>query len=438
MQKQLLHLLRSMKNLFFVFLVSVIVNLLSGHLVFANTPEVKKIAIGSSLRFRLDYKTAPQVFDRNLIKAKVESGHLVLTGLKVGETLVRVNDQVLNIHITPPLYSNYEKQYQQACAGTLGIKCNLVAGLLTVEGTFYRFKDYVQLRSRLLEVDKDLQFQMAILDKYQFFKELEKYLNRELKQNGLLPQNITPKPFAIVTLNKNNSFKDRYLKIYQSHGILLKFDETALTLKETLNVRITIAEVRRSETLKYGISWPDAFKATLLPNGILENDISNFSLNTLSAQGHAKILAEPTIICRSGEEAEFLAGGEIPIKIINYKYQQIEWKKYGIQLKVKPQTDQSGRIRLSVITEVSTMDPSRKAEDLPGFLTNKVTSHFDLNSSQTIAISGLIKNEESNNHSGIPGIKNLPIIGSLFSSKEFLNNQTELVVFVTPTFMDIL
>jgi pilus assembly protein CpaC len=108
------------------------------------------------------------------------------------------------------------------------------------------------------------------------------------------------------------------------------------------------------------------------------------------------------------------------------------WKKYGIMLNVKPKADFSGKMSISIETEVSSIDMSHAVDQVPALYTNKIQSHFELNGPRTIALSGLIKSDQGENSSGLPGLSRIPILGSLFSSKEFQDNRTELVVFVKP------
>ena len=101
-------------------------------------------------------------------------------------------------------------------------------------------------------------------------------------------------------------------------------------------------------------------------------------------------------------------------------------------MKVKPIADESGRMSISLETEVSSIDDSRMVDGIPGLYTNRVQSYFDLNESKTIALSGLIKSEEGKASEGIPGISRIPILGALFASQDFREHRTELVIFVKP------
>jgi pilus assembly protein CpaC len=187
--------------------------------------------------------------------------------------------------------------------------------------------------------------------------------------------------------------------------------------------------------MQYGLKWPDTYSARILPQGLERTEDLIFNGKALEESGHGKILASPNIICRSGKEAEFLAGGEFPIKILNYKVQDIVWKRYGILLRVKPKADSAGRISLSIETEISTIDKSTAVDGVPGLLTNRVSSHFDLTQPRTIALSGLIKNEDGTSSAGIPYLSRVPILGPLFSSKDFQEKRTELVIFVRPSIL---
>ena len=99
---------------------------------------------------------------------------------------------------------------------------------------------------------------------------------------------------------------------------------------------------------------------------------------------------------------------------------------------IKPIIDSVGQMSLQIDSEVSTLDESTKVDGIPGLQTNKVSSTFDLIRSRTIALSGLIKNEQGQSSEGIPFLKNIPILGHLFSSHDFKENRSELVIFVTP------
>lgn len=160
-------------------------------------------------------------------------------------------------------------------------------------------------------------------------------------------------------------------------------------------------------------------------------------LNFLASNGDALILAEPRLSARSGGSAEFVAGGEVPIPIEDSNGKvTIEYKKYGIILKVKPIADDNGNVQASVDTEVSTIDPSVTVRGAPGFLTRSTKTDVSLKDGETLVISGLISHDISENSTKVKGLGNIPILGRLFSSDDFKSSKSELVIFITPHIYD--
>ncbi len=156
------------------------------------------------------------------------------------------------------------------------------------------------------------------------------------------------------------------------------------------------------------------------------------TFDVLEKQGMAKTLAEPTLTAQSGEDASFLAGGSIPIPVLDANGNtSTSMMPYGIGLDFPPTVLDKGRIHLVVRTTVSDIDPAVTVNGVPG-LTEKTTSTtVDLPSGGTLYMAGLIQNDVSNNIYGVPGLKDLPILGALFRSEAFQSEETELVITMT-------
>ncbi|NKB38272.1 MAG: hypothetical protein GKR93_14095 [Gammaproteobacteria bacterium] len=155
----------------------------------------------------------------------------------------------------------------------------------------------------------------------------------------------------------------------------------------------------------------------------------NFAVNS----GNALILAEPRLSTRSGGEASFLAGGEFPIELSTINGTTIEFKEFGVSLSVSPVVDRNNNIRANVATEISAIDRSVAVGDVPGLLTRKTSTDISMRSGETLVMSGLINQQASKDISGIKFLKDIPILGNLFRSKNFRDQKSELVIFVTPT-----
>lgn len=164
------------------------------------------------------------------------------------------------------------------------------------------------------------------------------------------------------------------------------------------------------------------------------------TVHALEKSGLSKILAEPTLTAISGEEAKFLAGGQVPI-ITGFNRETgspiITFKDFGVGLAFNPVVLSEGRISVRVKTEVSEIDPSASVSCgvgcvTPGFAVRQAETVLELPSGGSMMIAGLLRDTTKIAASGVPGLRKLPILGRLFSSQEFKTNQTELVVLVTP------
>ncbi len=160
-------------------------------------------------------------------------------------------------------------------------------------------------------------------------------------------------------------------------------------------------------------------------------------LRALEEDGLLHTLAEPNLTAISGETANFLAGGEFPIPVAQQLGTiSVEFKKFGIGLAFTPVVMSEGRISLKVSTEVSELSNvgavilSNIA--IPALKVRRAETVVELPSGGSLVMAGLLSDQSKQALSGYPGLKNLPILGTLFRSRDFLKNETELVVLVTP------
>ncbi|MEP9395928.1 type II and III secretion system protein family protein [Mesorhizobium sp. KR2-14] len=151
----------------------------------------------------------------------------------------------------------------------------------------------------------------------------------------------------------------------------------------------------------------------------------------------ARRLAEPNLTALSGEEASFLAGGEVPIPVAQDNNQTtIEFKEFGVKLRFIPIVMENGKINLRLNPEVSEVDPTASIRangiDIPGFSTRKASTVVELRDGQSFAIAGLLQSTNRKLQSQLPWLGQLPVIGALFRSSSYIKNETDLVIIVTP------
>jgi pilus assembly protein CpaC len=241
-----------------------------------------------------------------------------------------------------------------------------------------------------------------------------------------------------------------YAKMYRDNVI----NNLQVKTKYQVLLSIVVTEMRKESQKKYGFRWGSwvstkdgvvfyDWQAAFMenPGHTIAHYPDNWGigsiLETMQKNGDAKILAAPSIVTVSEKEADFLAGGEIPVPIADGDKVRVDWKEYGIKLKVKPTISRDQSIALEVNPEVSSLDWANAVTvsgyKLPAIAVRKTSTNLQVKQGSTLVIGGLLKREDSKTVYKLPLLGDLPIIGSLFRSKDFLKGDTELLFFVTPT-----
>jgi pilus assembly protein CpaC len=163
----------------------------------------------------------------------------------------------------------------------------------------------------------------------------------------------------------------------------------------------------------------------------------NASLEALEQKGVIRTLAKPNLMAMSGEEASFLAGGEIPYPVPNgLTGVTLDFREYGVKLKVTPTVEDNGEIKLKVAPEVSQLDQTTAVSiggiTVPGILETNAATTVELHDGQSFAIAGLFQQQYNDTIHQIPGIGDVPVLGSLFRSANWQHQKTELIIIVTP------
>ncbi len=242
--------------------------------------------------------------------------------------------------------------------------------------------------------------------------------------------------------------------------------------RDQVMLKVTVAEVARSivkqlgidlsANLAYGTSSVvfknsnpfTALGRPLVAESSIQSTFSNVqaTIRAMESAGVVRTLAEPNLTAISGESATFIAGGEFPIPAgytcdptTRVCITQISFKKFGISLNFTPLVMAEGRISLRVMTEVSelsndnslTLSQAVTATTtnnlvIPSIRTRRAETTLEIPSGGSMAMAGLIAEQTKAAINGLPGLTQVPILGTLFRSRDFVNNQTELMVMVTP------
>ena len=168
-------------------------------------------------------------------------------------------------------------------------------------------------------------------------------------------------------------------------------------------------------------------------------------IQDLQQKSVLQILAEPTLMARSGEPAKFLAGGEFPFPVVQggtgtAVSVTIMFKPYGVKLEFTGTIEDNNVIRLKIAPEVSTLDFTNAVTisgfEVPALSTRRAETEIDLKDGQSFGMAGLLDRRETVQLSKMPGIGDIPVLGNLFRSRSVSRSNSELLVMVTPSIVD--
>ncbi|MBY0319878.1 MAG: pilus assembly protein N-terminal domain-containing protein [Reyranella sp.] len=239
-----------------------------------------------------------------------------------------------------------------------------------------------------------------------------------------------------------------------------------------VQLRVKVAEVKRDALKRVGINWQNINNIALFGTG---NLLAGFAVRTtsqiggtvstgalqvatrdgslngivdfLATQNQATVLAEPNLIAMSGETASFLAGGEVPLLVpqsgANAGTVTIQYKQVGVSLAFTP-TIIGERINLRVAPEVSELSAVGSISvplgtgtvTIPGIRTRKAATTIELGSGQSFAIAGLLQSTSQQDINKFPWLGDVPVLGTLFKSDAYQRSETELVIIITPYFVE--
>jgi pilus assembly protein CpaC len=209
----------------------------------------------------------------------------------------------------------------------------------------------------------------------------------------------------------------------------------SLEAESTILIKARLIEVRKSALRDIGVDWADVAAGPVFStsDGADLSTTVNSVINLLMNRGDARLLAEPTLTCINGGQADFVVGGEVPIPVQNQDGAlNVVFKQFGILLNVEPRANEAGLIRTKVGVEVSSVDKANTVMGIPGFATRKTNTEMNVQSGEPMVVAGLFSADDAKTVTKVPGLGSLPILGELFKSRQFRRGETELVVLVTP------
>ncbi|WP_417796606.1 type II and III secretion system protein family protein [Terasakiella pusilla] len=248
-------------------------------------------------------------------------------------------------------------------------------------------------------------------------------------------------------------------------------------LSAQVNIRVRVVEVARSLSYQFGLNWDRVLNggrfriatgtsttlfdaanaagavgsvASLTPAGqiIRQANTLGFTngtmtgvLNALNQENLATLLAEPNLTALSGESAGFAAGGEVPIVVITNNNVSIDFKSFGVILRMTPTLLSPNRISLRIAPEVSALSDEGAVtlaggSTIPAFKVRRAETTIELASGQSFALAGMLRSNVEHGVDGVPGLQRIPLLGKLFESETSSQKDTELVILATAYVVD--
>jgi pilus assembly protein CpaC len=232
----------------------------------------------------------------------------------------------------------------------------------------------------------------------------------------------------------------RFIEISRTAGRELgvqwnRFGEQSITNigNRTVNLPVTSATEVAAGVLSGGAPY-----GFMLGRIIANSSTTDVMINALEQKGIARSLAEPNLVALSGDTASFLAGGEYPIPVAgSFGQITVAYKKYGVGLAFTPTVLGRGVINMKIEPEVSQIDATHTVQvvqgvSVPALIVRRASTTVELRDGQSFMIGGLLQTNNQNQVEQLPWIGTVPVLGALFSSKSYQQNQTDLVIIVTP------
>ena len=377
---------------------------------------------------------------------------LLVTGVSPGRTSLTIfgsgGTEQLSVIVAAMDEQVTEREVSRVIRGLRGVRIKQVGGRLILEGKVNSVKEHRRL-SLVRELFPSV-INMVVLAP-EVRTQVADALTSRLRQagyTGVEASLVGPTLFLEGTVPSVDD-QTKLSELVKTAGVavenLVKVGNRRMVL-----IECQFVEVRKNRNDLLGVRLPLQITGKgqmnlsrgwgLLPSssadsGELRFDLggeSPFSFGLQFNNGYGRLLAQPRLLASSGQQANFLAGGEVPIIKRTLQGVDVEYKEFGVRLGVLPQTDRLGNINMDITAEVSAPDAALAVDNIPGFRTRRVQTNVNAIGGETIVLSGIYNNDEQKNVSKFPGLGHIPIVGELFKSRAWLEKKSELVILLTP------
>lgn len=403
-------------------------------------PGVERVAVGNV-----------EIISATMLKNE----EIVVTAQQPGETTVQVwfDDNTRKQMSVVVAKANGYRQFGELKAllsDIPGLKIRTVGRQVVLEGRLSgeylsRVKEAAKFYDNVLVLAEEQSGAATKADSAEVLEEVQAMLGQipGIKIKAVGRQIVIDGDLHAVDMSRIELLKERY------PDILVLAQPMSEFLAPMIYFDVRITEFAKDDVEELGINWSTSIAGPYVEftadggssagqtvngwqgNWGIASEISS-RINLLEKNGSALTLASPRLSARSGGKAELTVGGQVPVVTSSINGPSVEYKDFGILLNIAPQLYGSDQIATHVLAEISQLDKANQVGEYPAFKTRRTENEVQLKVGETLVLSGLVTEDSQITREGIVFLKDVPIIGTLFSNKSGKGNRTELVIFITP------
>ena len=405
-------------------------------------PGVERVAVGNV-----------SIISATMLKNE----EIVITAQEPGETTVQVwfdDDTRQQMSVVVAKANGYRQfgELKALLSDIPGLKIRTVGRQVVLEGRLsseylLRVQEAAKFYDNVLVLAEEQQGAATKADSAEVLAEVQEMLGQipGIKIKAVGRQIVIDGDLHAVDMSRIDLLKDRY------PDVLVLAQPMSEFLAPMIYFDVRITEFAKDDVEELGINWSTMDiggpYASVQADGGSNQTVNGWQgtwgiassltskINLLEKNGSALTLASPRLSARSGGKAELTVGGEIPVVTSSINGPSVEYKDFGILLNIAPQLYGSNQIATHVMAEISQLDKANQVGEYPAFKTRRTENEVQLQVGETLVLSGLVTEDSQSTNEGFVFLKDVPVLGRLFSNTSGKATRTELVIFITPRLM---
>ena len=350
-----------------------------------------------------------------------------LKSKRVGTTLLTVGSRVFEVHVIKKKLKETYEQLQKLQTHRLGWQAEIENKELVIKGKIHRFDDWKELTNIIAnqkykltaKVDQDVQ------------RILVHFLKKQSQKKGLqFPRlDFTPSPIAYLPFKLRDE-KSTYEAWLGHYGIPIRWSKNLLIDKPLVHIKVHFIESNKVLQKQLGLHWKSMAEFHVFPSYKHSKSLSAL-LKWMRKTGSGRVLATPSLTTESHEESSLLIGGEIPITMASSESNRVVWKNYGLSLKFLPKVDSTKKTLLDIEVKLSSLDLSLSSGQTPALKIHRFKSSLQMEDKTTVLLSQVSQLLRGQTRQALPIFHSIPILGEILKSKDYINQSSEVYVFVS-------